>query len=99
MTHALAKIGLAAVSVVLWPAAAGAAVTPYGHSAGAGTGSGNGSHNRNSFIINSPSSSHDFQHIRNVNISGTTVTPAAVCKRPVRHCRIIQKVVVYPPWG
>ncbi|MGH3376042.1 MAG: hypothetical protein ACRDP6_14995 [Actinoallomurus sp.] len=80
---------------------AGAAVSqvnlPAGQGDGgwSGSGSGNGRHNRNSFIINSPSQSNDVQHIRNVNVGGNTVTPAAVCRRPARRCTIIQRVVVY----
>ncbi|MDN3354789.1 hypothetical protein [Actinomadura sp. DC4] len=58
-------------------------------------GNGNGRHNRNSFIINSPSFSHDVQHIRNVNVDGNTVTPAAICRRPARRCVIIQRLVVF----
>jgi hypothetical protein len=69
--------------------------TGQGDGGWSGSGSGNGRHNRNSFIINSPSHSHDFQHIRNVNVGGNTITPAAVCKRPASHCRIVQRVVVY----
>jgi hypothetical protein len=55
---------------------------------------GNGRNNRNSFVINSPSISHDIQHIRNINVGGNTVTPAAMCKRHVRRCTIIQRFVV-----
>jgi hypothetical protein len=98
MTRALGTICLATAFFVLASGAgtaAGAAITPFG---GNGSGSGNGRHNRNSFIINSPSDSRDFQHIRNVNVSGNTITPAAACKRHTGHCRIIQKVVVYPRW-
>jgi hypothetical protein len=62
---------------------------------GAANNSGNGKNNRNSWIINSPSVSHDLQHIRNVNVDGNTVTPAAFCKRPVRRCKIVQSLVVY----
>ncbi|MFB9838849.1 hypothetical protein [Actinoallomurus acaciae] len=58
---------------------------------------GNGRANHNSFIINSPSNSSDIQHIRNVNVGGTTVTPAAICKGRVRHCRIIQRLSVFDP--
>jgi hypothetical protein len=58
-----------------------------------GSALGNGKHNHNSFIINSPSWSHDVQHIRNVNIGGNTVTPAALCKRS-HHCKIIQRLIV-----
>jgi hypothetical protein len=57
---------------------------------------GNGKHNHNSFIINSPSKSHDIQHIRNVNVGGNTVTPAAICKKSHR-CTIIQRTVVSWP--
>jgi hypothetical protein len=57
---------------------------------------GNGRNNRNSFIINSPSISHDIQHIRNVNVGGHTVTPAAICKK-TRRCKIIQRLVVVDP--
>jgi hypothetical protein len=99
MTLALAKICLAASFFGLVSGtgtAADAAVVPFG---GHGNGSGNGSHNKNSFIINSPNDSHDFQHLRNVNLGGNTITPAAVCRAPVRRCRIVQKVVVYPHWG
>jgi hypothetical protein len=75
---------------------AGASVVPAGHGGGwSGNGSGNGRHNRNSFIINSPSESRDVQHIRNVNVGGKTITPAALCKHAVR-CRIVQRIVVDP---
>lgn len=103
-THTLARICLAATAfggVLSIEADAGAAVShfalPAGHGDGSwsGNGSGNGRHNRNSFIINSPSQSNDALHIRNVNIGGTTVTPAAVCRRPVHRCKIIQKIVVF----
>jgi hypothetical protein len=57
---------------------------------------GNGSHNRNSFVVNSPSISHDIQHIRNINVGGNTVTPAAMCKRHVRRCTIVQRFTVNP---
>jgi hypothetical protein len=71
------------------------AARPPGWSGGGGNGSnGNGRHNRNSFIINSPSISHDMQHIRNVNVDGNTVTPAAMCIRP-RRCKIIQSLTVF----
>jgi len=66
-----------------------------GGSGSGGNNSGNGRHNRNSFIINSPSSSHDIQHVRNVNVDGNTVTAAAFCKRPVRHCKIVQKLATF----
>jgi hypothetical protein len=74
-----------------------ASVVPAGQGDGgwAGNGSGNGRHNRNSFIINSPSMSHDVQHIRNVNVGGQTITPAALCKRPAGRCKIVQHIVVY----
>jgi hypothetical protein len=58
---------------------------------------GNGKFNRNSFVINSPSFSHDIQHIRNINVGGNTLTPAAVCKHHVRRCTIIQRAIV-DPW-
>jgi hypothetical protein len=58
---------------------------------------GNGRNNRNSFIIDSPSISHDIQHIRNVNVGGNTVTPAVVCKGHLRRCKVIQRLVVVDP--
>ena len=77
---------------------ASSAVT-LGHGGGSGSGSpagsyGNGRNNRNSIIINSPNWSHDIQHIRNINVGGNTVTPAAMCKKHVRRCTIIQRFVV-----
>jgi hypothetical protein len=62
---------------------------------GAGSNSGNGRHNRNSFIVNSPSISHDIQHIRNINVDGNTVTAAAICKKPARRCTIVQKLAAF----
>lgn len=101
MPHTLAGFGLATAllgGLLCAGTSANASVTPFGGGgSGAGSGSGNGSHNRNSFIVNSPNWSRDIQHVRNVNVSGVTITPAAVCKRPVRHCRIIQKVVFIDP--
>lgn len=73
---------------------ASAAQLPTWGGGGGGSNSGNGRHNRNSFIINSPSVSHDIQHIRNVNVDGNTVTPAAICNHP-RRCKIIQNLTVY----
>jgi hypothetical protein len=67
---------------------------PRGGSGGPVGDLGNGWHNRNSFVINSPSISHDIQHIRNINVGGNTVTPAAMCKRHVRRCTIIQRFAV-----
>jgi hypothetical protein len=58
---------------------------------------GNGRFNHNSFIINSPSWSHDLQHIRNVNVGGNTVTPAALCKNHIRRCKIVQRMNVWDP--
>jgi hypothetical protein len=76
--------------------AASAATLPvHGHGC-CGNNFGNGRGNRNSFIINSPSFSNDVQHIRNVNVGGNTVTPAALCKRTGR-CRIVQHLVTYDP--
>jgi hypothetical protein len=59
--------------------------------------SGNGRHNRNSFSINSPEINHGIQHITNTNVSGSTDTQAAFCKRRLRHCRISQRLVVFDP--
>lgn len=61
-----------------------------------GSGSGNGKHNRNSFIINSPSRSRDVVHIRGTNVGGNTITPVAICKRPAGRCKIVQHIVVWP---
>lgn len=75
---------------------AGVAVVLGGGSGGPVDNLGNGWHNRNSFVVNSPSISHDIQHIRNINVGGNTVTPAAICKRHVRRCTIIQRFAVNP---
>jgi hypothetical protein len=75
-------------------AASAARFPGWGGGAGAGSNSGNGKHNRNSYIINSPSVSHDIQHIRNVNVDGNTVTPAALCNR-ARRCKINQNLTVF----
>jgi hypothetical protein len=73
-------------------------VETLGHGSGGPVGNlGNGRNNRNSFVINSPSISHDIQHIRNINVGGNTVTPAAMCKRHVRRCTIVQRFTV-DPW-
>ncbi|WP_141959136.1 hypothetical protein [Actinoallomurus bryophytorum] len=79
-------------------ASAGVASSAISQGSGGPVGNlGNGRHNRNSFVINSPSISNDIQHIRNINVGGNTVTPAAMCKRHVRRCKIIQHLVVdYP---
>ena len=76
------------------PDAWAAQLPSWGSGGGDGNHSGNGRNNRNSFIINSPSISHDIQHIRNINVDGNTVTPAAICKRSGR-CRIIQNLSVF----
>jgi hypothetical protein len=76
------------------PDASAAPLPSWGGGGGGGSNSGNGRHNRNSFIINSPSISHDIQHIRNINVDGNTVTPAAICNRP-RRCKIIQNLTVF----
>jgi hypothetical protein len=47
--------------------------------------------------MNSPSLSNDIQHIRNINVGGDTVTPAAICKRHVHHCKIVQRFTVVGP--
>lgn len=57
---------------------------------------GNGKHNRNVFVINSPSSSHDILHIRTVNVGGKTIAPGAVCKKPAGRCKITQRIIVDP---
>jgi hypothetical protein len=67
-------------------------VPAYGGEGGAASHSGNGKFNRNSFIVYSPSISHDVQHIRNVNVDGNTVTAAAICKKPARRCTIVQRL-------
>lgn len=79
--------------------AAALAAPTGGHNHGDNTGSGfgNGSHNKNtSFLIGSPSFSHDVAHVRAANIGGVNVTPVAQCKRTPR-CRITQRVVVFDP--
>ena len=76
------------------PAASAARPPSWGGGGGAGNNSGNGKHNSNSFIINSPSVSHDIQHIRNVNVDGNTVTPAAICNR-LHKCKINQNLTVF----
>lgn len=58
---------------------------------------GNGRANHNSFVIYNPSFSSDVQHIRNVNIGGNTITPAAMCKNRIRHCKIIQNLNAFAP--
>jgi hypothetical protein len=103
MTHALAKICLGSMFFggVFWlGATADASVTPFStpfrHGGGNGSGNGKGG-NRNVLIINSPNSSHDIQHIRNVNTGGNTITPTALCNHLKRNCKIIQNVWVdYP---
>ena len=58
---------------------------------------GNGAHNRNSFLIESPVSSRDFQHLRNANQGGINISSIASCRKYQRRCRIIQRnVVAYP---
>lgn len=93
----VATLALAAGLAITTDANAGvtsSAVT-LAHGSGGPVGNlGNGRNNRNSFVINSPSFSHDIQHIRNINVGGNTVTPAAMCKRHVRRCTIIQRFAV-----
>jgi hypothetical protein len=98
------RVGLSIAAAGCWALLgapdAGAALTPSsplpaGNGGWPGSRLGNGSFNHNSFIINSPSSSHDIQHIRNVNVGGNTVTPAALCKHHVHHCKIIQRLNVW----
>lgn len=99
MTHALVRTGLTTVicAGALWAgSAAGASTAPFG-GRGGGNHTGNGSHNRNSVIINSPNASHDVQHVRNIDVSGITITPAAVCKRTAHRCKIVQKVLFIDP--
>jgi hypothetical protein len=103
--HSLARMGVVALALgagLSIEAAANAGVASSVVTLGGGSGGpvdnlGNGRHNRNSFVINSPSISHDIQHIRNINVGGNTVTPAAMCKRHVRRCKIIQHLVVAYP--
>ena len=76
---------------------AGVAVVRGGGSGGPVGNLGNGRNNRNSFVVNSPSISHDIQHIRNINVGGNTITPAAMCKRHVRWCKIDQRLVFIDP--
>lgn len=75
----------------------GSATTPADNGGWPGARLGNGKFNHNSFVINSPSFSHDIQHIRNINVGGDTVTPAAICKRHVHHCKIVQRFTVVDP--
>jgi hypothetical protein len=75
--------------------AAAATLPAHGHGC-CGNNFGDGRANHNSFIINSPSESSDVQHIRNVNVGGNTVTPAAICKR-TRRCKIVQHLVTFDP--
>jgi hypothetical protein len=56
-----------------------------------------GRHSKEAFIINSPSWSHDFQHVRTINVDGNTVGLAAACKRRQRFCKIVQRVVANDP--
>jgi hypothetical protein len=102
--HSLARVGVIALVMVCAFSAevdanAGAVLSAaaFGHGGWPGDGLGNGKNNHNSFIIDSPSFSHDIQHIRNVNVGGNTVTPAALCKKHVRRCKIIQHLVVVDP--
>jgi hypothetical protein len=91
---ALLFLGFLGAGPAVRPAAA-ATLPAHGHGC-CGNNFGNGRGNRNSFIINSPSWSNDVQHIRNVNVGGNTVTPAALCKRTHR-CKIVQHLVTYDP--
>jgi hypothetical protein len=103
--HSLTRMGVVALVLgagLSTEADANAVVTSSAVVLGGGSGGpvdylGNGRNNRNSFVVNSPSISHDIQHIRNINVGGNTVTPAAMCKRHVRRCKIIQHLVVSYP--
>lgn len=55
---------------------------------------GNGKWNRNTFVVDSPNSSNDVQHLRNANAGGATLSAIAACKRRVR-CRINQNMWVH----
>jgi hypothetical protein len=62
-----------------------------------GDGNGNGRYNKNSVSVNSPTYSRGIQHITNTNVSGSTNTQAAFCKKKFRHCRINQRLNVFDP--
>jgi hypothetical protein len=103
--HSLARMSVIALALgtgLSIEADANAGVATAAVALGGGSGGpvgnlGNGTNNRNSFVVNSPSFSHDVQHVRNINVGGNTITPAAVCKRHIRRCRINQRLVFIDP--
>ncbi len=58
---------------------------------------GNGKFNRNSVLANSPATSNDVQHLRNANNGGINISGIAMCRRRLRHCKIVQRSVVFVP--
>jgi hypothetical protein len=55
---------------------------------------GNGKNNRASNTLLSPTINHGLQQISNTNVSGSTNTQAAFCKKKTHVCRISQKLWV-----
>lgn len=55
---------------------------------------GNGKHNYNSFAINSPVSNRGIQHINDAAIGAAAINQNAFCKKRLRHCKIIERLVV-----
>jgi hypothetical protein len=53
---------------------------------------GNGKHNKISSTVFSPTINHGLQQIANTNVSGSTNTQAAFCKKKTHICRISQKL-------
>jgi hypothetical protein len=55
---------------------------------------GNGKHNRNTFTTNSPTFNRGIQHVSHSNAGGINNIQAGFCKKTLRRCKTIQKVVI-----
>ena len=100
--HTVTCLAVAAALVTAMPEAG--AATPAGgwHGGGQGNGSviiGNGSGRfvKNNLAVNSPTFARGNQHLFNQNVGGQNPSQLALCKRKVRGCRLIQRMVTYDP--
>jgi hypothetical protein len=55
---------------------------------------GNGKHNKSSATVLSPTINNGVQQVSNTNVSGSTNTQVAFCKKKARICKIHQKLWV-----
>jgi hypothetical protein len=68
------------------------AITGDGHGSHISLRSGNGKFNRNYSTVQSPTVNRGFQQVSNTNVSGTTNTQVAFCRKKHRVCKIYQKL-------